>query len=372
MSARLVGRRAFTLVELLVVIAIIGILIALLLPAVQFARESARRTQCVNNLKQLGLAVHTHHDALGVLPHGGDHPNCIPIYDWPGDPAGPALKDQQLASWGFQILPYLEQTPLWEGSGARPTGTQTAAQAKQLQVMTTPIPTFYCPTRRRARANNVNNFAYPQDLSRGWMGLSARAGRAQTDYASAYCNRDDAFSTAPVIIPDPLGTASGDGVSSSHPDWPQYRIVGGNTNAGAIIELTIRLGDPSGQPKWKPNRSMISLAGIIDGTSNTLLFGEKRLCLPRLNTNTGDDRDGFTAGWDRETTRNATLIPKPDHKNSAVANGQRRFGSAHTTGINVVLCDGSVRFIGYNVQKLVFHRLGYRMDGQVAELPGGP
>jgi prepilin-type N-terminal cleavage/methylation domain-containing protein len=109
-------RPGFTLVELLVVIAIIGVLVALLLPAVQAARESARRTQCTNNLKQIGLAFHNHHDTLGSFPSGG--------LDWPADrnyvagtntPEGPAKQN-----WGsfYQILPYLEQKNLYENSSS--------------------------------------------------------------------------------------------------------------------------------------------------------------------------------------------------------------------------------------------------------------
>src|SRR4051794_39444159 len=111
---RVVCRRAFTLVELLVVIAIIGILVALLLPAVQAAREAARRSQCMNNLKQIMLSMHNHVSAKGVFPGGG-------IAPWPaiqdyltsanGAPYGP---DKQDLSWGFQILPYLEGGAIYD------------------------------------------------------------------------------------------------------------------------------------------------------------------------------------------------------------------------------------------------------------------
>src|SRR5262245_35403008 len=104
-------RRGFTLVELLVVIAIIGILIALLLPAVQAARESARRTQCSNHLKQLALSMSTHHDQHKMFPSGGWG------WRWTGDPDRGHGK-RQPGGWGYQILPFIEQQAIYDlGAG---------------------------------------------------------------------------------------------------------------------------------------------------------------------------------------------------------------------------------------------------------------
>jgi prepilin-type N-terminal cleavage/methylation domain-containing protein/prepilin-type processing-associated H-X9-DG protein len=139
-------RRGFTLIELLVAIAIISILIGLLLPAVQKVREAASRTQCQNNLKQIGLAFHSHHDALQFFPTGG--------WDWTTPPTYvngvPAVGAEQQAGWGFQILPYIEQQAVWSG------GQATTDFDRALVAMGSPIKTFFCPTRRAPQTVTYN------------------------------------------------------------------------------------------------------------------------------------------------------------------------------------------------------------------------
>ena len=137
------NKPGFTLIELLVVIAIIAILIALLIPAVQRVREAANVAQCTNNLKQIGLAVQSHHDVLKIFPSGG-FTNWLegPTYLGAHHPAVAGGKPEQNGSVFFQILPYLEQEAVWLGGDGR------NVSECQVNALSTAIPTYFCPTRR--------------------------------------------------------------------------------------------------------------------------------------------------------------------------------------------------------------------------------
>lgn len=152
-------RRGFTLVELLVVIAIIGILMALLLPAVQAARESARRTQCANNLKQMGLAFHNHHDSFLSFPSGGLNWSSDRNLASGGTPEGPQLQNW---GWAYQILPYHEQRNLYE----HPSSAVIAA---------TNLKTYSCPTVRKA-----TSFQYSQSNPTGMRAMMDYVGNGGT------------------------------------------------------------------------------------------------------------------------------------------------------------------------------------------------
>jgi prepilin-type N-terminal cleavage/methylation domain-containing protein len=137
-------RSAFTLIELLVVIAIIGVLVGLLLPGVQAAREAARRTQCSNQLRQVGLAFHTHHSQFKHLPSGGWRFDTPPTYVG----SNPVVGREQRAGWAFQILPFVEGTAAWQAGVVESIGLPTAA--------------YFCPSRRGAQTVTVpDNYKPP-------------------------------------------------------------------------------------------------------------------------------------------------------------------------------------------------------------------
>lgn len=306
--------RGFTLVELLVVIAIIGVLVALLLPAVQQAREAARRMQCVNNMKQLGLAVHNFHDTNQFFPSGSHQPMFH----------GPNGRDDYSGGrdrWSYLVplLPQIEQQPLYDVfvsnllGISRPWHTEDSGVRNPLT--TTEISAFICPSDTNAKVRDGD--------------------RTRTNY---HCNRGDQWLNW---------------------NWNESRGVMGN---GIHIRKTF--------------------ASLTDGSSNTMLISEAKtgvrgsrrvteslgsglgvdassppaLCLARIGPNnsmTGDvSNNDWQIGWrwaDAITSYTQWLPMLPPNGPSCGANGESwvmtTASSYHPGGVNVVFCDGSVKFM---------------------------
>src|SRR5262245_33510082 len=295
-------RRGFTLIELLVVIAIIGILIGMLLPAVQKVKEAAAMAKCKNHLKQMGIAVHAFHDARGFMPPGGLNP-------WGAE-----------GSWPYQILPFIEQDNL-----SRMAGTGVAINVDPARYRGVPI--YVCPSRRDNAAS------------------TAQGGRYLMDYASA----------TPADQPN---------------SWDQFwygDIWGMGWVGGNYKGIIVRGGQQSGSGTWFGAK--VTMTSISDGTSNTLLIAEKQLHPARYTTGDWHDDAGWGDGWDPDVVRYTGFQPNPDSRydNQGGWEGYR-FGSAHPTGINGLMGDGSVRHIPYSVNLAVFNALGTRNGGEVINL----
>jgi prepilin-type N-terminal cleavage/methylation domain-containing protein/prepilin-type processing-associated H-X9-DG protein len=295
-------RRGFTLVELLVVIAIIGILVALLLPAVQSAREAARRIQCTNHLKQLALACHNHHAAHNYFPSAGG-----PDWTWHMTflNGRPAVAPDQHGGWGFQVLPYIEQEAVWTG------GAATTDVDRSIVAISTPINVFFCPTRRKPEVVQAQCWYSHPNAGKSY-------GHAKNDYVAG------------SLV---TNTQQPDGV-------------------GPIQRM-----NPAG------------IAQVKDGTTNTILLGEKRMNTAMLGKMQANDNEGYTCGWNHDTLRYTNRVPLPDFQNSGGDPGDDRFGSSHSAGVNYALCDGSVRFISFSVDLQTFTRLGDKQDGLLVQVP---
>jgi prepilin-type N-terminal cleavage/methylation domain-containing protein/prepilin-type processing-associated H-X9-DG protein len=325
-------RAGFTLVELLVVITIIGILIALLLPAVQAAREAARRLQCSNNLKQFGLGALNHEQVHGFFPTGGWG------YRWIGDPDR-GYDRRQTGGWIYNCLPYLEQQALHDLQLGKSGSARTAAAAKMIM---TPLPTTQCPSRRAPQAYTVSS-TYPSASKPNYSDTVSKV--ARSDYAA---NGGDYY-TCP--IDGPFG------------DWGGPFDIAGGESAAAVKGLGVIAGLSTGIVHCG---SQVRMAMVSDGTSNTYLAGEKFLCTEHYtNGEDGGDNESMYSGDNGDFQRwTSTGFWSPRQDTESLYWVWEIFGSAHACGFNMAFCDGSVRSLSYSINTETHRALGNRKDGK--------
>ncbi len=334
--------RGFTLIELLVVIAIIAVLIALLLPAVQQAREAARRSQCKNNLKQLGLAFHNYHDTANCFP-----PGYFLVLGTP-------TTDQHVKGAMTMILPYIDQAPLYNQLDQNvplytgPTGFNTTIQANNTLLAGTIIPGMMCPS---SPGDQKHTYIYPAGAFGPFPNANAVMLGARSDYS---------------------GTT---GILGTFANLAYNGSAGGDRDG--MLQAAGQTSFPGG-PGYKPG-STGRMRDVLDGTSNTFLLGEKTggtviyfktqpapAAFQALGpTNGGGWADALLfEHWIAGSLNDGTGSGGPCPINCTNLRG-RGFHSFHTGGAHFLMGDGAVRFISENVAAQTMGALITRKKGEV-------
>jgi prepilin-type N-terminal cleavage/methylation domain-containing protein len=347
-------RRAFTLVELLVVIAIIGVLVALLLPAIQAAREAARRQQCSSNLKQIGLGGQNYLSIHKQFPTGGWG------YFWVGD-ADRGFGVDQPGGWVFNILPFVEQTALHRSASDGDKENITAAQRENThRVITTPLSLIRCPSRRLQNVipKPVDGGYYANNCKTVTPAAAAVAGRS--DYA---INCGDRNVTEGNAGPDGAGSPANHNTAKTWDAatpptwvWDSYGIPYTPAFFNEVTSTNYLSGVSF-------RRSTIGEKNLTDGLSNTYFVGEKYVSIPNWDTGLDSgDNETWCTGFNNDNFRCAFNVPLPDGEVDT-ADSRNSWGSSHSAGVFFVWCDGHVSMETYDIDRFVHRGNANRADG---------
>jgi len=363
----------FTLVELLVVIAIIGVLVALLLPAVQAAREAGRRTSCSNQMRQMSLALQNHESARRYFPSGGIDP-WPQIEDYAAG-GKPFAAPKQGLSWAFQILPYLEQ-------GA----VHNLVSTTQLPM--TPVNLYFCPSRRGPTQSIASGLEgrwlmdYAALVGAGTRstvgdntgGLYFARLRTLSQYDDALASGDTCRDTL-MWGGDGLSHLEGSTVTfDGTPTKTIFPTEGVIVRSSYFVENgTGTSGSPMVHKLGLPKPT--AFKQITDGASNAAVLCEKRIgadvydgVKPGGGTRLDDDA-GWSDGWDFDTLRLAYCQPTSDSGTTKGAGGSyMSAGSAHTSVFFCAFADGSVHGLNYEIDLETFNKLANKSDGEILDL----
>ena len=361
-------RRGFTLVELLVVIAIIAMLVGLLLPAVQAARSAARRTQCINNLRQLGLALQNHHDALGHFPVSqlGSVPSSASSSRQAAS-GGSSLGNGGFFSWHARILPYIEEQPLYDSinfsvsMSSTPNGGQdgtlTTAHPNAAAAATL-VSTFLCPADAAVNNEPLMGMATASDNYSGNAGWPA--------LATGYNGERSSPARYNGLIS--LQNPTGDNESLAREPVRIRTVTDGLSKTAAVAERLIQFAQSRADILSAP--SVLKSFHVV-GASRTLPLMEARCSSAKTHADAVNSAylgRAWISGWSLTgSTYRHLKAPNTNHCHFDSNHASGEFAvtpsSHHEGGVNVVMADGHVEFVADGVEPRVWWTMGSRNSG---------